>query len=461
MKTFRVYSRSAASAIIRKNESIDVNSILDGVPIKLVLQTRYVDGYSSPAPAGMLILAEGEASDCKSAIEKFAGIAQELLAIVALSSNAMMGDIEPEIAFGPRSNSLKREFFQRFVPDIGLSLTSRFIDVAATTEMIGALYSSSEKGRLIRGIAQYRQALGYWRNGNELLALSHLFMGVEAMKTACWRHKRQKENKTNEDLGAEWGFREEGRMSLMESLDAAAREYLVFQGDADTLKIAKKTSDDFEHGSQDLGLLRPKARESAVATAKYLREAVIEVLDLQRKTRDLLIGERFAAPRGPLGTESYIFGNLTCEEQDLFSDILDFPHLEWKQGITDVEFDDSSQRYQFRPDNKIMGRFGPSAKLESIRMQLWDASSFLPVQKKRLKANLDNLSEFESTLILNSELLMAGFARFTEGGEGRLERAGIRPVGSGRQQGRARRPACAFRDETGPPLSRRRRSAYN
>lgn len=385
MKTFRVIARAPASAIFRHGEVLQVNHDFDGIPICYQLQTRFVGNFSSPTPGDMLIIAEGEADDLKSAASNFINFGRDIAAAVALSANATIEPLEPEIVFEASPGQTSHEFFQRYVSADRLSLSSRFVDLKATAEIITSLSKNEERGRLTRAISQYFEALRYWRNGYELLALSHLFMGVEAMKTACWRHKIRTEGITKDELARDWGYQEDGRLNLKQSLNAASRVKLVFQGDSEAHRLAKETSDNFEHGFENAGKLHVPARLCLVATAKYLREAIVNILEISPESKRSILGKKFQRPRGPLGVDTYLFGYLLGDPENLAPDGSDFPYLEWKTDIEDVTFDKKEDRYSFQPNHKFTARIGEGVRLENIRFEMWDVSSFWPTEVTKTK----------------------------------------------------------------------------
>lgn len=104
----------------------------------------------------------------------------------------------------------------------------------------------------------------YWRREDRLLALAHLFMAAEALTRAVLREHLRSTEKTEEALAAEWSV--DGR-----KLEAAARKKLIFRNDATCHRAAKKASDAFEHGFDDLNVIRPMAESVIVKTARYIR----------------------------------------------------------------------------------------------------------------------------------------------------------------------------------------------
>ncbi|MBS9718546.1 hypothetical protein ACFFUT_04795 [Pseudohalocynthiibacter aestuariivivens] len=382
MKTFRVTARSKASSIFRSDDKLEVHSELDGRLVRYMFITRYVKNFTVPHPGDMMVFAQGDAPNCMEAAQSFLMHGQVLIAIIACVANAHASILEPEISFEVEPESDRGEYFQRFMRADKPALTSRFINVEAASKAITAVHASDEQDRIIRATAQYAQALRNWRHGFELIALSHLFMGVEAIQKACLRHKLKKDGKTSEELAADWGWVEGGgNMTIQQYLDAAAKGELVFQSDRDTYNAAKDVSDRYEHGLENMGTLIPRARDNLVLTAKYLREAIFSVLDLDQDTLEKIMGEPYNKPRGPLGQELYLSGELTGVSENYPPDGFDWPSLFWKNGIKDITFDEHVDKYKYHPDMTVTGNFKGDAKLENLRFEIWDASSFWPAKK--------------------------------------------------------------------------------
>jgi len=213
-------------------------------------------------------------------------------------------------------------------------MTSRFVDVPRTAALIGAVETSKEKHRLIRAISQYSEALKSWRPGAELLAVSHLFMGVESLKKAAWRHLVSAQGISARQLGAQWGFDENGRMNLDTFLDAEARVRLIFSANQECHQLAKYVSDHFEHGFSNAGELHTKARNCVIPTARHLREAIFSLLSLEMDTLHVFTSD-YAEPRGPARLEQYFFAELMGGGEKLAAEGSEYPICLWRSSFDD------------------------------------------------------------------------------------------------------------------------------
>ena len=100
MRKFRVIGRAPASALFRPDEALQVTASFDGEPVILRFQTRYLPmGYSTPAPGDLLFDAQGNSSDLHTAATTFTNLARDIAAVVALSANATIAPLTPEVIY--------------------------------------------------------------------------------------------------------------------------------------------------------------------------------------------------------------------------------------------------------------------------------------------------------------------------------------------------------------------------
>lgn len=381
-REFRVLVRGASSALFPEGQTLEVDYALDGKAIKLRILTRYLDlGFAARAPGDLMIDAVGEADDVESAAASFTNAGRTIAAVIALAANAAIVPLEAEIIYETTKGAPRRAFFQRFVPADKVALTSRFIDVQGTLTLIEALAKDPERDRVYRAVAQYYEALQNWKAGNELLVMSHLFMGAEALKKALWRKKSAFEIKTKDQLATEWDYKPDGRLQIDEFLDREARLRLIFENDSDCHRKAKHVSDHFEHGFSNAPALYRDANDNVVQTAHYLRKAIIMGLDMAPAQRTLLLGDAYKRPRGPLGIDAYLKAVLIGESEHIGTEVGEFPYCDWSNTLSELSFDGLAKKYSFKPTNQFTPRMAQGLKMEEIKLELWDNSAFFPVTR--------------------------------------------------------------------------------
>jgi hypothetical protein len=377
-RRYRVAARSHATTIFRNGQSIGVNYLTDGRSISLTFRTRYLNrGFSVPVAGDMWLDAQGEADGVDEAFGIFSNAGRDIAAVISVVMNAAIAPLEGELAFEITPGVTRRPFFQRFVEGDRMALSSRFVDCQAVTKVMDLVAGHAEQDAITRAISQYSEALNHWRLGAELPTLAHLFMGVEAIKSAMWRERLRKTGASKNQLATEWGYDPKRRMTVDEFLNAASRGILVFQGDAATLQKAKEVSDAFEHGFRNAGTLYKPARESLLSTARYLRSAIFDLAGLNEQDRTALL-DKFSTPRGLGSLEMYHRSTLVGDGIKLAAAGQEYPHFQWTVDFEEAIFNEETDHYEFRPKSTMTASCGPGVHFEGHTVEVWDAGTFTP-----------------------------------------------------------------------------------
>jgi hypothetical protein len=137
---------------------------------------------------------------------------------------------------------------------------------------------------------QYWIALRNWLPGREVLALAHLYMGMEALTKAALRRERTKHGCTSDQaLVKELGIEKK-------ELDGFVRRETLFQGDGETYRAAKAASDGFEHGFLSLADVHSLASQARDRTGELLRMAIFDAGGLEKNASEILLGEKYGTP---------------------------------------------------------------------------------------------------------------------------------------------------------------------
>ncbi|ACA15990.1 hypothetical protein M446_1485 [Methylobacterium sp. 4-46] len=378
-KLFHISARGAASVLFRRDECLTVNYSLDGTPIVMMFATRYSErGFAAAVPGEMCLDVIGPAPELKEAASGFTNAGRDIANLISFLFNAFVSYIEPEVVYEVTPGVSERDYFQRLLPPDQVCLCSRFVNVGLATAFIEAHHRHVEKDRLSRAILQYCEALKDWKQGHELLAMSHLFMGAEALKTASWRHYASVNNMRPEDLGLQWGYEQGGRLSLEKYLDDTARVKLVFNDDKDCHRAAKNVSDQFEHGFANAGKLHEPAGKNLIKTAAHLRSAVLSMIDLDEEWRALLQSPKYNTPKGPLGNEHYLWGKLIGVGDNLAAPGTNHPICGLEVVLEEVLFDTETETYETRSKFSATGSFAAGISLVPGPYEIWDRSAFSP-----------------------------------------------------------------------------------
>jgi len=333
-------------------------------------------GYSVKVAGDLWMDGQGESESVESAAAEFSNIGRDLSAIVSLVMNAAIGPLAPEVVLEVTPGLTRRPFFQRFVPADEVAMSSRFIDGEAVIRVVELAASHPEKDRLTRAVSQYAEALNRWSAGAEVPILAHLFMGVEAIKTAMWRQVLRDTGKTKAELADEWGYDRSRRLTIDQFLNETARARLVFKNDP-ILKKAKQVSDSFEHGFVNAGKLYKPARDSLMKTAGYLRSAILELAGVDSVERQRLL-DTYSTPRGLGSLEMYWRSTLVGEAEHLGPPGGEYPMFSWQMAIEEATFDEETDKYSFKPRTTMTAHAAQGLTFEGGTFEVWDAGTFTP-----------------------------------------------------------------------------------
>ena len=398
MGTYVVVARTRASAILYPGINLTLESHHpDWGKFKLVFRTRYQEqGYDAPVPKDFWVEITGNAPDLHAAVAAFAGTAAEISSIVAVCVNATMGQLEPEIVFDATPTNAEHEYFQSFVPESPtIPVPGRRIDVEAVGAVLSLLASHPERPRITRAIAQYAEALSFWRLGREISCIAHLYMGVEALTKAALRQHSKKTGKSEEQLAIDWQIDVVDRRRRQERLNGEVRHRLIFDSDKECYQKAKKASDAFEHGYHDYNAIREPAKEILIRTAACLRRAIFDTLGLEEALRTRILSEEYAMPRGPMLLVRYIFGKLVGKVEDLAAPDQQYPCCEWRSTLKKVAIAEDG-RYGFAVENTLTVKIGEKTQFRPEHYEVWDGSTMREIPKDQTGGTLSPRSTFPS-----------------------------------------------------------------
>jgi hypothetical protein len=311
LRTYIVVGRCRASAFIDENEDLTFTyKYGSNEPAQISFRTRFLEkGFEVKVPEEFWIEATGTNNTLISAAETLANGAKDIANIIALTTNASIGPIEVELAYDATPGVNEREYFQSFMPDKTINnVPGRKINCEITAALVGLIGQHPDKDKIMRAVSQYSIALENWFMGSELPCVSHLYMGMEALKGITLKHHLSQTGVAKKQLAEQWGFHVGGRETIDQYLDHEVRKRILFQNDTETHRKAKKASDDLEHGFTNFGALRPIAKEAIVSTAKYLRTAILDLAGVDEDRKRIILTKPYDTPRGPSKIVKYIWG---------------------------------------------------------------------------------------------------------------------------------------------------------
>lgn len=332
--------------------------------LKFFTRSDTVEGFESSLPRELCIEVTGPVADLQSALNLGSAIANDFARQMAFLANAWHGMVNLHLAFDSATGGHERDFAQNWISDeVGLPRVARIVKPDLMARAITALSSVHEKERprLSRAIRQYTDALRYWRAGQELYALSCLYMGVEAITNTV----------VNREV-ARRGLKDRSELPKIEGdkyPEAWIRREIIFQGDADTYKTAKEASDGLEHGYASLAEVHEKAVTSMEKTARYLRESMLSLLTLNDADRQALNEKPYATPAKTGGYERMIFGTISNTEQGIAAPGQDYPFVRWEFQLKDFALR-SDGAHKMKLTQNLTAFIGTGAQFSPKRVRL-------------------------------------------------------------------------------------------
>lgn len=381
MSDYVVVVRAEADARFPQQEGHESLSI-DGFPTpigpaQMTFRTRFADeGFDSPVPRDMWvdIRLSADASFLE-AINASANAANALLPLIGFSANAWVGDADVHLAYDATPGLHERAFFENFLPERPGTLPrpGRNVDVPATISLGNTL---PREDRLMRAVAQYGAALSHWMLGHETMALAHLYMGVDALTPLAVKREAERIGGSQDDLASHWGITERRRAVRRTLTAAAARRDILFKGDDATHRRAKAASDAFEHGYGDFAAIRADALAARDATARFLREAILDLGGVDATTQARLLGQPFNEPMRSFLTR-YMWGRLVADTDELAPPGAEYPILEWSSRLTAFSRNED-RTYSMTPEETITARLAEGVQFQPTGYEVWGPTSATP-----------------------------------------------------------------------------------
>ena len=229
---------------------------------------------------------------------------------------------------------------------------------AVATAFVSFEASSERVGRALR---QYEMALRYWFVGGEWLALSHLWMAVEALTDAVIKRESHRVGVDSRELAESFGLPlDDPEHPWYLALKHETRRRLVFRGDDETYSTARRGRNGLEHGFMELDEVAAHALMCADKTFEYVRRTITELLDLPSEVAEELVDIK---PKDVQSLRKAIRGHLTGAADDPAMEGELYPRIEWSSGISTMVRDGSTfgmtygERFTLRTHPNV--RFNP------------------------------------------------------------------------------------------------------
>lgn len=347
-------------------------------PVDILIKTRLAPaaGFTKPVPMGLMAEVRGTAPSLDDALQAFSRAVNSLCPVLVFIGNSPIEDMAPEIGYDISPGVPEREYFQQFLPEERLLFVERRrISAELIARVLRALIAHADAERLRRALGQYYQALRNWEPGLEVLALAHLWMGVEALTPVVLRRTLETRACDRAALAATWNVEER-------HLDAEVRKRLVMHDDAEAYKRAKAASDGFEHGF--LGFAQVHAHSDAVRVkvAAHLRHSILDELGLDAADASTIAAAPYDVP-GHLHSTKYLRGRLLAPTDALAATGQAYPYLQWRTVFRDVS-DPATDDVMFKMEETFTGQFAEGVAFKPTRIEVWGGqeSAVKPVASK-------------------------------------------------------------------------------
>jgi hypothetical protein len=350
--------------------------------VDVLFQTRYADeGFAAAVPRELMAEVRVTATSLLEAVETASNAANVLKSVIAFTANAWVEDLDVHLAYDMTPGHCEREFFESFLPDeSGMPSPGRCINGATTIAFINAIKSHPKGERLRRAMVQYSLALSQLRPGREILALAHLFMGMEALTPVALRRELSTKGVSEEALAKSYGIDVENDACnrWRNGLAGIIRQKILFQGDQACYQAAKQASDGLEHGFLPFPDIWSRASESNELTARYLRSAIIGLADVPDDARERLLGAPYDRPFEVTPVSRYLRGHLISETDQLAREGQRYPLIRWKSSIKALRRIPSGE-YQIEFNDRFESMLGEGVSFRPTSHEVWGPQQDPPV----------------------------------------------------------------------------------
>jgi hypothetical protein len=353
--------------------------------LMLLQRTEQLPHIETPVPREPYIEVSGPAPSLEAALNIAVASANDYVRQVAFGANAWHGLLDVHLAYESTDAAIEREFFQNWVVDErGLPRVAREIDPDLMYRLLLAIAGMphEERSRLVRAIVQYTDALQHWKPGSELYALSHLYMGVEALTPLVIRREIAARGlRTRKQLEealhgppadsfvlrvATYLYRKAGGY-IAGRLEPWARRDVIFRGDKNTYRAAQRASNQLEHGSAHHADIHSLATAALVKTAEYLRETVLQMLQIDRTDYEQLTAGTYGTPLNAGGFERQLLGVIRSKDGQFAAAGQLYPYVRWEFNLLDYKRNVAGA-IEMRLNQKIQTVLAPNATLAIDRI---------------------------------------------------------------------------------------------
>ena len=341
----------------------------NGGPLRIEIGTRRAHDpeFKKLLPLGLYAEITGSADDINAALRQFSEAARSVCQFITLVSNAATEDVVPELAIETTHGVTTRDFFQQKVEGEKLMLRERRrVHPYLVASLITRAAESPESPRLGRAIAHYHRAVQSCGPGLETIAMHHLWIASECLTQVAIRQS----GKTRSELAAEWNVDER-------QVEPEVRKRLLFNGDEESYKAAKKATDGFEHGYLAFADVLQHALSAHSKLFAHVRSSLLRLIGCDGGELEVLTAKPYSSP-ADLTVAQYVRGKLIGDRttlNDLAAPSEEYPRLDWINKFTEaadggVEADDPN-RFSANFAPILTPKLADGVTLANVSYEIW------------------------------------------------------------------------------------------
>jgi hypothetical protein len=153
---------------------------------------------------------------------------------------------------------------------------------------IHAIFGNAEQVRLGAAISQYHAALRDWTTAGQPLALMHPDPALEGLAEVAEKAERAPLGLADKEARARHRGVDLTDPNWNNVFLGGIRRDLICKGDRPTYRTARAVSNGLEHGFADMASIRADAQHVTPKLFEYIREGVLDLLNLDADVRDRL-----------------------------------------------------------------------------------------------------------------------------------------------------------------------------
>ena len=278
-------------ARLKQDEGIKITGFnTDAGPATVGLATRFQEiGLANRLPQDLIFEVRCPGSSLDDAVARGSTLATSLAPLISFAINAFVDVPQPHLAYEASPGRSSRRFWQTDV-QLGIhTLTpSQIVHSDLLIPFLQAIFASREQQRLGVAISHYHAALRDWTTAGQGLALMHLYPALEALGGAVERAERARLGLADKEAHALHLSVEVSKTNWREVLLGWVRRDVICKGDQQTYKAAYEASNGLEHGCLDMPSIRAVAQQVTPKLFGYVREGVLDLLNLEAAVRERL-----------------------------------------------------------------------------------------------------------------------------------------------------------------------------